>query len=135
MESRALIDTDILSLLMRNDRAVVNRTERYLIPLSILTISAITRYEILRGLRVKRATSQLIEFEDFCRDNEVLPLTDSILIRSSEIYADLSARGQLLLDADIFIAATAIEHGLVLVTNNVLHFNRIPDINIENWSR
>ena len=34
---------------------------------------------------------------------------------------------------DLFIAATALTEGLILVTGNVDHFNRIPGLKIENW--
>jgi tRNA(fMet)-specific endonuclease VapC len=133
MEPSALLDTDILSLVLRKDPAVYRRSKRYLLQHSELTISAITRYEILRGLKAKRASSQLTDFDVFCECNEILPLTDSILVRSANIYADLSFRGQLIPDADIFIAATAIENGLLLVTRNISHFNRIPGLDVEAW--
>lgn len=41
--------------------------------------------------------------------------------------------GQLLDDFDILIAATALEHGLIMVTNNTKHFNRFPDLQLEDW--
>jgi tRNA(fMet)-specific endonuclease VapC len=34
---------------------------------------------------------------------------------------------------DLMLAATASAHGLVVVTRNVRHFDRIPDSNVENW--
>jgi tRNA(fMet)-specific endonuclease VapC len=36
-------------------------------------------------------------------------------------------------DADILIAATALKHNLVMVTENVQHFRRIPGLSIESW--
>jgi predicted nucleic acid-binding protein len=38
-----------------------------------------------------------------------------------------------LLDADIFIAATALENGLRLATHNHSHFSRISGLIIGNW--
>jgi tRNA(fMet)-specific endonuclease VapC len=133
MEPRTLLDTDILSLLLRQDPVVLSRSERYLSQHGELTISAVTRYEIMRGLKVKRATSQLAAFDFFCRRNCVLPLADVIFDRATDIYADLHSRGQLILDADIFIAATALEHGFALATRNASHFERIPGLVVENW--
>jgi predicted nucleic acid-binding protein len=37
-------------------------------------------------------------------------------------------------DADILIAASALTNNLVLSTNNVAHFARIPELRIDNWS-
>jgi tRNA(fMet)-specific endonuclease VapC len=92
-----------------------------------------TRYEILRGLHAKRAISQLAAFEQFCALNEVLPITDAIIARAASIYGDLHQRGQLIGDADIIIAATTLESGLEIVTNNTSHFARIAGITLQNW--
>ncbi|MBZ5637791.1 MAG: hypothetical protein LAO51_03430 [Acidobacteriia bacterium] len=42
-----------------------------------------------------------------------------------------SRKGQPLADADLAIAATALYHGLDLVTGNVRHYGRIPGLRIE----
>ena len=49
------------------------------------------------------------------------------------IKAELKQLGKSINDSDLFIAATAISHDLVLVTNNLRHFERIPFLRIENW--
>lgn len=48
-----------------------------------------------------------------------------------ELVAYLRADGRTLADADTQIAATALQHGLVLVTGNLRHFERIPGLEIE----
>jgi tRNA(fMet)-specific endonuclease VapC len=45
----------------------------------------------------------------------------------------LEKRGKPISDMDMFIAATAIEEDLILVTDNVKHFSRIPGLKVENW--
>jgi len=47
-----------------------------------------------------------------------------------ELYLRSSHRRH---DADILIAATALEHGLVIATGNVTHFGRIPGLQVVNW--
>ena len=47
-----------------------------------------------------------------------------------EIQAGLSDRGRILADADLQIAATAILHGLDLVTGNLRHFGRVPGLRV-----
>ncbi len=133
MEPKTLLDTDVLSGLMRKTATALNRARAYLADHPQLTISSVTRFEILRGLKAKQATTQLTAFDSFCKNNDVLPITDSVIIRASDIYAELHFRGQLIPDADILIAATAIENGLVLATNNVGDFGRIQGIQIDNW--
>jgi tRNA(fMet)-specific endonuclease VapC len=97
------------------------------------TISIITRYEILRGLKAKDALKQAARFEDFCARNRVLPLDDKVIIQAADIYADLYRRGELIADADILIAASAIANECGIVTNNETHFRRIVGLQVENW--
>lgn len=130
----ALLDTDTLSEVMKGrDSQVQRRARQYLASYGCFTFSIITRYEILRGLKAKGATRQIAIFEERCRKSLVLPLTDEIVVRAADIYAVLHRKGQLISDADILIAATALAHGLTLVTGNVAHFQRIPGLKVESW--
>jgi tRNA(fMet)-specific endonuclease VapC len=128
-----LLDTDILSAVMRQQAAALAHARAYLAVHHHLTFSIITRYEILRGLHAKKATAQLAAFDRLCSVSTILPLTDAIVVRAATIYADLHQRGTLIGDADILIAATGLEHGLIVVTNNESHYQRIAGIQLENW--
>ena len=133
--AKLLLDTDMLSAIMRNNAAAVSKARAYLAEHERLSFSMITRYEILRGLKAKRAARQAEAFERFCASSEVLYLTDADIVKAAEIYADLRSRGALVGDADILIAATALVSGAGLVTNNEDHFNRIDGLRVENWLR
>jgi tRNA(fMet)-specific endonuclease VapC len=86
---------------MRKNPTALPRARSYLAGHRRFTISLVTRFEILRGLKAKRATAQLAAFEAFCGDNEVLPITDGVIVRAADIYADLHGRGQLIPDAEV----------------------------------
>lgn len=131
----ALLDTDILSAVLRIHKhpVVIARVQAYLAEHDRFTISIITRYEILRGLQAKGATMQLAAFDRFCVANQVLSLTDEIVIQAAEIYGDLYRRGELIGDADILIAASALVHNLGVITNNESHYRRISGLRVENW--
>ena len=107
---QVLMDTDVLSNLMRGHPVVVARAEAYLSAHGRLTLSILTRYEILRGLKAKGATTQRAAFDRLCNASLVLPLTDGIIVKAAEIYADLYRRGAIIGDVDILIAATALMH-------------------------
>jgi len=128
-----VLDTDILSLLMRKNSSVLAKAKEYLSEHDRFTISIITRYEILRGLKAKGAQQQASRFEDCCAKNRVLPITDDVVLRAADIYADLYKRGGLIGDADILIAASALANGLAIVTNNGEHFRRVKDLEVVNW--
>lgn len=127
------LDTDILSAIMRQNPLVLPRARAYISEHGRFTISLITRYEILRGLKAKAAEKQVLSFARFCSMSIILPLTDEAVAKAAEIYADLSRRGMLIPDADILIAASAVVHGLGIATNNTDHFNRIRNLHVENW--
>jgi len=131
--SQGIVDTDILSAVMRRNPVVIPKARAYIREYGLFTLSIITRYEILRGLKAKDALTQAIAFDEFCLKNIILPLTDEIIVRAAEIYADLRKQGELIGDADILIAASALVHGLGIITNNENHFKRIMDLRFENW--
>lgn len=62
-----------------------------------------------------------------------LPITPAIVQEFGRIRAELRKQGQIIGDMDIGIAATALAHGLTLVTHNTSHFNRIPGLPLEDW--
>jgi tRNA(fMet)-specific endonuclease VapC len=132
---RALLDTDTLSAVMRGTPPVVTRAREYLVEHGAFSFSIITRYEILRGLRAKNAMAQLQAFDRLCAGSHIVPLTDEAVVKAAAIYAELRRRGEPIGDADILIAASALVHGLALVTNNEAHFNRIAGLVVENWLR
>lgn len=59
-QPEALLDTDILSAIMKGNPLAVARAGEYVTEHGSLTLSIITRYEILRGLKAKNATAQVL---------------------------------------------------------------------------
>jgi tRNA(fMet)-specific endonuclease VapC len=49
------------------------------------------------------------------------------------IKAQLTQQGNIIMDADILIGSIAQANELILVTNNTKHFQRIPNLPLENW--
>lgn len=133
--NEVLLDTDTLSLFLRNEPKVMTKANKYLKFHKGFTFSIITYFEILRGLKVKNAQRQITNFGLIRLQSRELNLTDEIINRASEIYADLYKKGRLIGDADILIAATALENGLPVVTNNESHFNRITGLQVLNWNK
>ena len=130
----ALLDTDTLSEIvkLRNAR-VAQRALDYTRKVGLLTFSAITRYEVLRGYKQRGALLQLARFEAFCQKSTIIPITDGILDRASDLWAVARNSGRPHEDTDLLIAATALEHGITLVTGNTVHFSWIPGLALENW--
>ena len=51
----------------------------------------------------------------------------------AQIRATLAQTGRPIGPYDLLLAATALRHGLTLVTSNEKEFSRIPDLKWENW--
>lgn len=135
MMNRALIDTDILSYYFKGDKTVIKNFEIYLNHYDLIEISIITYYEIVGGLLAKNALKQLSIFENFVVDNLVIPMTENSAKISAELYSTLRQSGSTVDDIDLLIAGVAIDNDMTLVTNNENHFNRIPGLKIDNWSK
>jgi tRNA(fMet)-specific endonuclease VapC len=133
MHSLSLLDTDILSELFKGHELVKSRAAEYIREHGRLTISHITKYEILKGLKAKKAEKQITVFARFCSMNNVLAITDDAIVKAADIYASLKEKGALISDADILVASIALTNNLVLVTNNTSHFSKIEGLELKNW--
>ena len=129
----SLIDTDILSELFKKNPKVLAKASEYIGIHRCLNISHITKYEILKGLKAKKAEKQIELFNRFCAINNVLPITDDVIVKAADIYASLKEKGSIISDADILVAAIAVINNLVLITNNINHFSSIEGLLFDNW--
>ena len=125
---KSLVDTDILSYYLRASPAVSARAAAYISEFGQLTFSVTEITEITYGWHRLGRSTRLTEFRQLCTHSEVLPLTQAVAERAS-----LESIGRTVPLADLFIAATALEAGLVLVTNNTRHFTHIPTLALDNW--
>ena len=96
-----------------------------------LAISLMTYGEIYEGiLYARRWEESEAAFLNLLRWVRVLAPDEAIMRRFAGIRGGLRARGELIGDADILIAATALHHDLILVTRNLSHFARISDLKL-----
>jgi tRNA(fMet)-specific endonuclease VapC len=59
---------------------------------------------------------------------QVLNLTESSAERAGKVLAGLEAKGQPLDPRDLFVAAICLEQGFAILTDNMDHFERVPDL-------
>ncbi len=130
---RCTLDTNIITAFLKNDLGVVTKVSEYLDVFDNLTINIISYYEILRGLIDLGNRRKLRKFEEFMQENELISLGKETTQKAAEIYADLKKKGNLIEDADILIASIALVENLVLVTDNISHFERVEGLQIDNW--
>lgn len=127
----ALLDT--AEVLKAKDARVLATAQQYLKQYGRLSFSAITFYEVVRGMVAAGATKQLANFLQTAANSEVTPISTPILLRAANLWATATAGGHPRDDADLIIAATALEVRRVLVTGNRPHFDWIQGLRIEDW--
>jgi tRNA(fMet)-specific endonuclease VapC len=97
-------------------------------------VTIITLAELKYGAYNSQKVSENLEnIDKFLRKVKVLPLDHDAAERFGKIKTDLRRSGQTIQDFDILIASITLVHGGVLVTNNVKHFKRIPELTYESW--
>jgi predicted nucleic acid-binding protein len=87
-------------------------------------MSEITRGELARGFASKAA------WAEFCDRFVSYPFNDAVAWRAAEVFKDLRKRGVMTGENDLWIAATALEAGGVLVTRNEKHFREVRGLKV-----
>ena len=116
-----LADTNVFSEFVKKtpDAQVM----RWLQSVQLMAISAITLEEAHFGLAWQPSARKLALFNALVeRLHAVYPITPSIAQRGGVLRGQFQAQGIALSAPDMLIAATAIEHQLVLATRNVRDF-------------
>ncbi len=127
--NKSLLDTDTLSGINKaQDRQLFVTADRYLATFGSFTFSSVTVMEVVRGYFLAARMERLASFLDSLVDHEVLAFTTATADLAGRIDADLLRSGLPIGRADPMIAATALEHDLVLVTGNTKHFERIQSL-------
>lgn len=123
-----LVDTDVLIWHLRGYVQATRRLDQ----LPTLTISAVSYLEVLQGMRNK-AEFVAVQKMLHRRQATTLPVTEAITRRAIELMEAMTLSHGLQM-GDALIAATALEHGLPVLTGNVKHFATIPSLLIEGFA-
>ena len=130
-----LLDTNICIYLMKGGypkiekRLTMCRSDE-------VVLSSIVASELMYGAEnSQNREKNLRQLSAFLSGFTILPYGAGSLEPYGKIRAHLRRKGQPIGAADTFIAAQAVAHNLILVTNNEKEFNRVPNLRIENWLR
>lgn len=124
-----LIDTSVLVNVERRGLSLehaVGERER--------AISVITASELLHGVhramddRVRTRRQAFVEH--LISSIEPLPITTSVARSHAEIWAGLERSGEAIGAHYMWIAATAVSHGMEVATANAIEFERVPGLTV-----
>jgi len=122
-----LVDTDVLIWNLRGEPSAADRLDRE----PGFAISGVTYMELAQGVRDKEELSVLRRSLRFW-SAEILHVDRSISARALFLVEQHALADSLQL-ADALIAATALDHGLVLLTGNVKHYRAIEGLATETF--
>ena len=126
-----LLDTDICSYIIRKrPHSLIEKFRN--IPLGEIGLSVVTICEFESGIpgsshpeKLRSAINTFLSpFIDFQQ-------TDAVSFGIIDSY--LGAKGTPIGDMDTMIASQALSRGLILVTNNIKHYSRVPNLTYESW--
>lgn len=125
-----LIDTD---LLVDHERGVRSEATERLLGEEERAISVITVSELLHGVqraKGERRARRSAFVEHLLAGLRAIPITEPVARVHAEIWAQLTERGEPIGAHDLWIAATAVAHGLGVATGNAADFERVPGLRV-----
>ena len=129
-----MLDTNICVYAIKNNpEQVLEKLKQNLS--NRICISAITLAELQHGveksMNPEKNSMALLQFLSIL---DILPFDDLAAVEYGKICAYLQKRGTPIGTMDMLIAAHAKTENLIIVTNNVREFERVPNLKIENWA-
>jgi tRNA(fMet)-specific endonuclease VapC len=127
-----LLDTNAWIAFMKGHVGVTAAVQR--VGVQALYMCSPVWFELWFGAcKSQRVAHNQARVRDLASQVASLPFDDKAAEVCGEIRALLASQGRPIGPYDLQIAAIARAAGLCLVTHNVSEFNRVPDLQIENW--
>ncbi|MDP1587461.1 MAG: type II toxin-antitoxin system VapC family toxin [Prosthecobacter sp.] len=130
-----LFDTNVWIQLLKK-RAPLIRTRIDATDAALIFTCAIVKAELWHGAHkydhpAKRRDQVNIAISPY----RSLPFDDNAARHYADIRHDLETRGQIIGPNDLKIAAICRAHGVTLVTSNTDEFNRVSELQVEDWAQ
>lgn len=126
-----LLDTNACSKYLRGRRPLTLRVRQHFGSCSLSSVSAAELF--VWAFRAKSSHRWLVAVDGFLAGIQHYDVTLEISRLSGSLRAARLDQGQAAPLADMLIAATALFHGLTLVTHNVADFQSIPGLQLDDW--
>lgn len=133
MSTIVLLDTNIISHIMRQPAGLAARRASELSVTERLCTSVVVQSELLFGLAKNPSKRIQSAYDVAMAGIDVLPLENSAAPQYARIRASLESEGKPIGANDLLIAAHALALDATLVTDNETEFRRVPGLRVENW--
>lgn len=129
MPGRALLDTSAVAALLRGDQAIGDRLKA----LEEVYSNVVVIGELVYGARVSaNSEANLERVAAFAAAVAVLPIDAGTAEVYGRIKHSLRAKGRPIPDNDLWIASSAVQHGLALLHKDA-HFDEIEELTSQTW--
>ncbi len=129
-----MLDTDMCIYIIKKKSPKIIESLKKL-NLGDVFLSVITLAELEYGVEKSgHREKNKIALIGFLSPFDVLPFSHKAAVAYGKIRTALEKKGHIIGPYDLLIAAHALSEGMILVTNNVREFARIPNLKVENWS-
>jgi tRNA(fMet)-specific endonuclease VapC len=129
-----LLDTDICVYAMKaRDFRLLKKLESLI---DNTAVSDVTLFELYYGAqKYADPDRRLAIVNDFASQVVILPFDTQAANYAGPLRSNLEKQGLKIGVYDLLIAGIALAHNLILMTNNVREFNRVPGLRVESFQR
>ena len=128
-----MLDTNICIYIIKNKPQSVRQKFKEF-DIGDLVLSSVTVSELYYGsYKSLHIEKNLLALEHFLRPFDILEYGIKASIEYGKIRANLEKSGKVIGGLDMMIAAHALSHNKTLVTNNTKEFERVENLQLENW--
>jgi tRNA(fMet)-specific endonuclease VapC len=128
-----LLDTNAVVAVLNDAASHVAQRVKHRPPRHV-AVSAIVIYELYYGAFKSRRVASNVSLVDSLQF-EVLEFDEEDAKHAGEIRALLATRGTPIGPYDVLIAGQARARNMILVTNNISEFSRVPGLRLEDWTQ
>jgi tRNA(fMet)-specific endonuclease VapC len=125
------IDTDILIDFLKQKEYAVKKIKELKDVNNFLATTSINSFELFRGVIKSENIDSIKPLNILLSNLKIYNFNILSSKKAAEIFENLKSKGELLDLADIMIASIAISNNETLLTNNISHFKRIPELKLE----
>ncbi len=125
-----LLDTDVCISILKKQFGVQEKVKK--VGSKNCCVSEITIAELFYGASKSENPKHFKDVSDIMNLFEIIPIFQSLKIYGSN-RAYLEKIGKPMDNMDLLIGSTAVQNNYIMVTGNTKHYERIPNIKLENW--
>ncbi len=131
-----ILDSDIIIEFFRNVKKAVDIIENFIQEKSILKTIIFNVAELYKEAYLSsKGEENLKQIEEFLENIIIIDFTLADVLIYAKISAKLRNKGENIGIFDELIASIAINNNETIITRNIAHYKRIPQISYKNWDQ